>query len=103
MSETTPTTTTPVNWGAMIAGLFLAGFLGCFIGLASFWLGMLARGSGAPKIIGFAVGFGGPIVVFGAAYLLGRNRFRDFCRGMLVGACIVVLITGACSSIILAT
>jgi hypothetical protein len=105
MSETptTTTATTPVNWGAVILGCFLAVFSGLFIGLASVLAGNAAQESGAPRPIGFVVGLLGPIVVYGAVYLLARRHFRDFCRGLIVGACFVILITGACSAIFLAS
>jgi hypothetical protein len=105
MSETpaATTATTPVNWGAVILGCFLAIFAGIFIGIASVLAANFAHVSGAPQPIGFAIGLLGPIVVYGAVYLMARRRFRDFCRGMIVGACLVVLITGACSAIFLAS
>jgi hypothetical protein len=94
---TTPTEPVPppapstISAGALIGGLLLALFLGA---AGNILAGLIAT-SVHEKGYGFLIGLV-PGVVFVLLGLIARRS--GFCKGMLIGGCIVALVGGACGA-----
>ena len=88
-----------VSWGEVIGGILLALTIGVFATFGGFLAGLFVMDSTKTAFLGGAAGFVVPLLVYSPALLL-RKRMPDLCRGILIGACIVIIIGGGCNALL---
>ena len=87
-----------VNWWVVIGGIFLAVITGMFVAVfaTAISANLLDESVAAVAVAVVAVG----LFYFGL-FVLARKRMRDLATGLLIGGCIMALVTGACGYLLL--
>jgi hypothetical protein len=92
-----------VNWWAVLGGIVVALVMGVIAGAGGGLLGMAIttpppRG-GYPNFLPFIMGTGFvlPLLVLGVTWYFSRKRLPSFAKGIIVGGCLAILVTGFCN------
>lgn len=90
-----------VNWGAVLGGIVLAFAIGIISGVVGAFAGMaLTPETGAhPNYLPFIMGGGfvAALLALGVTWFFSRKRLPSFAKGIIVGGCMAVLISGFCN------
>lgn len=86
----------PVSLLAVIGGLLVTLIIGVPVTPIATLLGMATFDESHSKLLGLLVAVGAPAVVYAGFWLLVRRYAADFARGIVIGACVLLLISGAC-------
>ena len=87
-----------VNWLAVIAGLVTAWVTGLFLGIMA--VAAAAQIFGNRDLLIVANSTIAVFLVYFVVFWVGRQRFRDFAVGLLIGGCMMALAGGACGALL---
>lgn len=87
-----------VSWGTVIAGVVIALLIGFVATIFSTLGGMAVFEETDSKALGILVAVGVPVGLVSIVYFATRRRSPDLARGVLIGACLVLLWSGACGA-----
>ena len=106
MNEQEVTQQTPregVNWWAVLGGIVIALIIGILAGVGGAFAGMALTttpsNGGHPNYLPFIVGGGFIVgfVVLAVAWFFSRKMMPSFAKGIIVGGCMALLISGFCN------
>lgn len=92
-----------VNWWHVLGGIFVALVIGVLAGAGGGLLGMAITippaGGGHPNYLPFIMGTGFvvPFLVLGTAWYFSRKPLPSFAKGIIVGGCLAILVSGFCN------
>lgn len=92
-----------VNWWSVLGGIVLALIMGVLAGGGGGLLGMAITTTPAtgkhPNYLPFIMttGFVLAFLVLGTAWYFSRKRLPSFAKGIIVGGCMALLISGFCN------
>lgn len=85
-----------VSWGTVIAGIAVACLIGFVITIFSTLGGMLVYEQIHSKAVGVLVAIAVPVGLLALVYFTTRRKAPDFARGLIIGACLVLIWSSTC-------